>query len=390
MQEFFTLFLPFLTGLAIGGAAAWLVARAHFRADGIWADRFQNLANKIFEEKTARFRQDSQDGISQLLTPLKERLQEFQKKIDDSFTNQAKEQFSLKNEIARIVAVNEKMTLETQGLSKALKGDVKAQGNWGEVMLEKILEESGLRKGKDYIVQGSELGLKHAEDGSAIKPDVIVMLPEGKHIVVDSKVSLTHYARYCDSTDDTERQGFARDFIGSIRKHVEGLEQRRYQDAEKLGTPDFVLMFMPVEGAYSLAVQQDTKLHSYAWDKKIVIVCPSTLFASLRTIASVWKLELQNQNAQEIARRGGALYDKVAGFVEDMQKIGKQIDAAGSAYNNAMNKLSEGRGNILRQTEDLKTLGVKASKKLPIELLVSREDGNADLPETDESKDAAA
>jgi DNA recombination protein RmuC len=389
MGSFFAVFAPFLVGLAFGGGLAWLVARAHFRADSLWADRFQNLANKIFEEKATRLRQDSHDGITQLLAPLKERLQEFHKKIDDSFGTQAKEQFSLKKEIERIVAVNEKMTLEAQGLSKAIKGDVKAQGNWGEVMLEKILEESSLRKGRDYTVQGAELGLKHAEDGSALKPDIIVMLPEEKHVIIDSKVSLTHYIRYCDASDEAGHQSALKDYLLSIRKHVDGLEQRRYQDAEKLGTPDFVLMFMPVEGAYSLAVQQDTKLHSYAWDKKIVIVCPSTLFASLRTIASVWKIELQNRNAIEIAKRGGALYDKIFGFVEDMQKLGKQIDAAGKLHDQAMNKLSQGRGNILGQTETLRELGAKASKRLPVELLGAEGETIALTPEEPANEDAA-
>lgn len=331
--------------------------------------QFENLANKIFDEKTSKFQKVSQEGLNLLLAPLKERLQEFQKKVDDSFGSQAKEQFSLKREIERIVTVNEKMTLQTESLSKALKGDIKAQGTWGEIMLEKILEESGLRKGKDYIVQGADMGLKHAEDGRVVKPDVIVMLPEDKHIIIDSKVSLTHYEKYCATEDEAQRAIYLKDYLSSIRNHVSGLEQRRYQDTEKLGTPDFVLMFMPIEGAYSLAIQQDAALHNHAWDKKIVIVCPSTLFATLRTIASVWRLELQNQNAIEIARRGGALYDKVFLFIEDMQKLGRHLEAAKSSYADTMNKLSEGRGNILRRTEDLKVLGVKASKKLPVELL---------------------
>lgn len=389
MSGFFTVFVPFLIGLALGGGLAWLVARAHFQADSLWAERFQNLANRIFDEKATRLRQDSHDGINQLLAPLKDRLQEFQKKIDDSFGTQAKEQFSLRKEIERIVAVNEKMTLEAQGLSKAIKGDVKAQGNWGEVMLEKILEESGLRKGRDYVVQGAELGLRHAENGNALKPDIVVMLPEDKHVIIDSKVSLTSYIRYCEAADEAGRQTALKDYLLSIRKHVDGLEQRRYQDADKLGAPDFVLMFMPVEGAYSLAVQQDAKLHSYAWDKKIVIVCPSTLFASLRTIASVWKIELQNRNAIEIAKRGGALYDKISLFVEDMQKLGKQLDSASKLHDQAMNKLSQGRGNILGQTETLKELGAKASKQLPVEL-IGGEDGEvvsltADAPANEDA-----
>lgn len=331
--------------------------------------QFEHLAQKIFEEKTNKFHQLSQDGLNQLLNPLKERLVEFQKKVDDSFGTQAKEHFSLRREIERIVTVNEKMTLQTESLTKALKGDVKAQGTWGEIILEKILEASGLRKDQDYIVQGTDLGLKHVEAGSPIKPDVIVMLPEQKHIIIDSKVSLKHYEMYCASEQETQRAKHLKEYLSSIRSHVMGLEKRRYQDTEQLGTPDFVLMFMPIEGAYSLAIQKDPEIHNYAWDKKMVIVCPSTLFATLRTIASVWRLELQNQNAMDIARRGGALYDKIVLFVNEMRKLGSHLEAAMGSYTNTMNKLSNGRGNILRRTEDLKIIGAKTSKSLPSELL---------------------
>ena len=329
---------------------------------------FENLANRIFDEKTTRFKKESGEGISLLLTPLRERLQEFQKKVDDSFGAQAKEQVSLKKEIENIIAANEKMTLQTESLTKALKGDVKAQGNWGEVMLEKILETSGLRKGTDYIIQGVSLGLRHVENGNVLRPDVIILLPEDKHIIVDAKVSLTAYERYCATENQGDRARHLKEYLLSIRAHVSGLEQRRYQDTEKLGTPDFVLMFMPVEGAYSLAIQEDAGLHSHAWDKKIVIVCPSTLFATLKTIASVWRLELQNRHAQEIAKQGGGLYDKIAGFVEDMQELGSKINAAQNAYGEAFKKLSTGQGNILKRTQDLKALGIKASKALPKEL----------------------
>jgi DNA recombination protein RmuC len=330
-----------------------------------FALQFENLANRIFQEKSATFKKESQEGLGQLLNPLKEKLQEFQKKVDDSFGQQAKEQFSLKNEIQNIVAVNKQMSQQTENLTKALKGDVKAQGNWGEVMLEKILEDSGLRRDSDYILQGADLGLKHIESGGAMKPDVIVKLPEGKHIVVDAKVSLTHYERYSAADNDADRTLALKDYLNSLRAHVNGLEQRRYHDIEKLGTPDFVLMFLPVEGAYSLAVQQDASLHSYAWDKKIVIVCPATLFATLKTIASVWRIEKQNRYALEIARTGGLLYDKVAGFVKDMEALGDKIKSAQDTYDRTFRNLSTGPGNILKRTEDLKALGVKASKSLP-------------------------
>ncbi|MCK5556401.1 MAG: DNA recombination protein RmuC, partial [Alphaproteobacteria bacterium] len=315
-----------------------------------FALQFENLANRIFDEKTNKFKKESQESLGQLLNPLRERLQEFQKKVDDSFGAQVKEQISLKKEIENIISVNKKMSLQTENLTKALKGDVKAQGNWGEIILEKILENSGLRKGTDYIIQGASLGLRHAEDGSIIKPDVVIMLPEDKHIIVDAKVSLTAYERYCATEDVSLRARHLKEYLASIRAHVNGLEKRRYQDTEKLGTPDFVLMFMPVEGAYSLAIQEDIGLHGYAWDKKIVIVCPSILFATLKTIASVWRLELQNRHAQEIARQGGGLYDKIAGFVKDMQELGSRINKSQEVYNEAFKKLSTGNGNILKRT----------------------------------------
>jgi DNA recombination protein RmuC len=326
--------------------------------------QFENLANRIFDEKTASFKKQSQEGLGTLLNPLKDKLQEFQKKVDDSFGQQAKEQYSLKNEIKNIVAVNEKMSQQTESLTKALKGDVKAQGNWGEVMLEKILEESGLRRNQDYILQGTELGLKDAE-GKQQKPDVIVKLPDAKHIIVDAKVSLTHYERYCSNDDETARAVALKEFLNSLRAHVTGLEQRRYQDTDKLGAPDFVLMFLPIEGAYSLAVQEDTGLHAFAWERRIIIVTPTTLFTTLRTVASLWRIEMQNRNTLEIARQGGLLYDKVAGFVKDMEDLGKKLGQASETYDKAFKNLSTGPGNIVKRTEDLKALGVKTTKSLP-------------------------
>lgn len=331
--------------------------------------KFENLANRIFDEKTEKFKKESQEGLGTLLTPLRERLQEFQKKIDDSFSQQAREQISLKEEIKHIVSVNEKMTQQTESLTKALKGDVKAQGNWGEVILEKILEGSGLRKDIEYKTQGANMGLRHVEEGTISKPDVIILLPEDKHIIVDAKVSLTAYERYCAADNPAEKAQHLKEHLLSIRAQVNRLVEARYQDNEKLGTPDFVLMFMPIEGAYSLAMQEDPQLHSFAWEKKIVIVCPSTLFATLKTIESVWRLEKQNRNAQEIALRGSRLYDKVVGFVEEMQDLGKKITATQKTYDDAFKKLSQGSGNIVRQTEELKALGVKASKNMPKELV---------------------
>lgn len=339
---------------------------------------FRNTATSIFEEMGKKFSTQSEKQIGDILNPLRERLGEFQKLVGDSFNTQGKEQHALKNEIERIVKMNEQMRLQTESLTKALRGDVKAQGNWGEVMLERILEESGLREGQDYILQGAEMGLSGAE-GNRLQPDVIVRLPDNKHIIVDSKVSLTSYERYCSEADETAKQLHLRDFLKSIKAHINGLEQKRYQHIEKLGTPDFVLMFLPVEGAYSLALQQDAELHSYAWGKKIVLVCPATLFASLRTIASLWRIEQQNMNAQEIARQAGAMYDKLVGFVEDMQAIDRNMSGLHKSYDAAMNKLVSGRGNLIGSAEKLKQLGAKTAKSLPRELANAEADDDEQI-----------
>lgn len=321
---------------------------------------FQNMSNKNLEEASKKFSTQSEKQIGELLTPLKQRLTDFEQLVTKSFTDQGKEQFALKNEIQKIV-------LTADGLTKALRGEAKAQGNWGEVMLEKILEESGLQKGRDYTIQGMEMGLVDAE-GNRQQPDVIVNLPDGKHIIIDSKVSLVAYDRYCSATDAGEQEECFRDFIKSVKAHVTGLSQKRYADNEKLSTPDFVLMFMPVEGAYSLAVQRDAQLHSYAWDKKIVLVCPSTLFATLRTIASLWRIEAQNRHAQDIALQGGKLYDKFVGFIDDMQDIDRKIGGLQKSYKDAMTKIT-GHGGMMSSMEKLKKMGAKASKSLPRELV---------------------
>ncbi len=337
-----------------------IIAETELRAQGEQKQQikleFKQTASQLFDEMSQKFTQQSEKKIGDLLLPLRERLGEFQKKIDDSFSQQGKEQHTLKAEIQKIV-------LQTDSLTKALRGDVKAQGNWGEVMLEKILEESGLRRGVDYAPQAVDLSLR-AEDGSAQRPDVVVHLPDGKHVIIDSKVSLTAYERYCDA----QQEAHLRDFIKSLRAHVVGLSAKRYQENEKLQTPDFVFMFLPVEGAYTLAVQQDRELHSFAWDKKVVLVCPSTLFASLRTIASLWRIEQQNRYALQIADEGGKLYDKLVGFVQDMQDIGKQIGRTQQSYDQALGKLHTGTGNLITRAEKMRQLGAKASKNLPKEL----------------------
>ena len=329
---------------------------------------FRNTANQLFEEVSSKFTTQSEKKIGDILLPLSQRIGEFQKNVDEKFGVAGKEQHTLKAEIARIVTMNEQMRLQAENLTRALRGDVKAQGNWGEIILERILEESGMTKGRDYVTQGAELDLK-GEDGNRLRPDVIINLPDSKHVIIDAKVSLTAYERYCREGDETARALHLREFINSIRTHINGLEKKRYQDIEKLNSPGFVFMFMPIEGAYSLAVQQDPELHVFAWSKKIALVCPTTLLTSLELIASQWRIENQNRNVQEIAREAGGLYDKVVGFVADMQDIGRRLTGTQVAYGDAFKKLSDGQGNIIRRVENLKILGAKTTKALPKELL---------------------
>lgn len=343
---------------------------------------FQNTATQIFETISTKFATNSEKQLGDLLLPLRERIVEFQKLVTDNFGEHGKEQHTLKAEISRIVAMNEQMRLQTENLTKALRGDVKAQGNWGEIILERILQESGLQRGVGYTVQGSSLGLTNA-DGGRQQPDVIVNLPDGKHVIIDSKVTLTHYERYCGEEEPALKDAHLKQFLNSVRAHVKGLEGKAYQDNDKLITPDFVLMFMPVEGAYSVAMQQDNELHHYAWERKIVIVCPSTLFATLRTIASLWRIEQQNKNALEIARVGGGLYDKFVMFIDNMQDIGKKLASVQASYDTAMQRLSTGNGNVMARVEKLKQLGSKTSKSMPAGLLFEtggEEDDTEELP----------
>ncbi len=332
--------------------------------------KFENLADKIFHDKN----EQSKKNLTELLSPLKDELGGFKKHITESFGNHAKEQFALKREIENIVKVSGDMKSQTENLTKALKGDVKVQGNWGEMIVERILEASGLRKGTHYVAQAIGMSLKHPESGTLQKPDFIIKLPEGKQAIIDSKVSLTAYERFCSETDEVAKATHLNQFLQSVRAHVKGLEGRRYQDTAGLNTPEFVLMFVPIEGAYALAMQQDGDLHSHAWGRKIIIVCPNTLFAILKMMDSMWKLDDQNRNVTETFRRGGLLYDKFVGFVTDMEAIGTSLGRAQGAYNDAFDKLSKGTGNLLNQATDLVKLGAKAQKKLPKSYAVHVED----------------
>ncbi|MHA1549858.1 MAG: DNA recombination protein RmuC, partial [Alphaproteobacteria bacterium] len=322
--------------------------------------QFENLANRIFDAKKEAFKKESKQNIEMILSPLKENLVHFQKRVNESFSVQ----IGLKSQVEQMLLLNKKLTSQTENLTDALKGNVKTHGNWGEIILEKILEASGLRKGEEYTVQGEGLGLKNEETGAPLRPDVVVNLPDSKHIIVDSKVSLVHYERYQSAKTETEQAVHLREFLASTRAHIKNLESKKYQDNEKLGTPDFVMLFMPIEGAYILATLNDPELHSYAWDKRIVLVSASTLTATLKTVASIWQMDRQSKNAYQIAQEGGKLYDKIAGFLGDMESLGRQMKTTQVTYDSAMNKFSEGKGNILTRTQKLKELGAKTTKSI--------------------------
>lgn len=332
--------------------------------------QFENLANRIFDEKSSKFKKESEAGLGVLLNPLKEKLQEFKTSLGE----QAKEQFSLKNEIQRIILGNEKITVQAERLTNALKSEAKTQGNWGEMVLEKVLEASGLRKGSEYNVEVHLTG----EDGNRLRPDVIIDLPENRHLIVDAKVSLTHYERYFSEADEAPRAAHLKQFLTSVRTHITGLGERGYQNVKTLGTPDFVLMFIPIEGAYALALQQDSGLQEYAWNKKVVLVCPATLFATLRTVASVWRIEHQNQNHQEIAKQGEELYKKISGFVTTFQNIGSRLVQAQESYDKALGQLATGKGNVLSKTQQLAKLGVKTDPASPIPALLAEHADDVD------------
>jgi len=325
---------------------------------------FESLANKIFETKSKNMQEVSEKNISNLLGPLKERMHDFQKKVEDIYTDEAKERRSLKDEIYKIVEESKKMSKETNDLTNALKGDNKMQGVWGEMVLETVLESSALVKGVEYTTQAEEMGLK-GEQGGTQKPDVIINVPGGKHLVIDSKVSLTSYERYMSEDDQTKRMTHLNNFLKSVYSHVDELSEKKYQTIDKLNSPDFVLMFMPIEGAFSVALQNDKEMSMYAWSKNIVIVSPNNLLATLRTVESLWKLEKQNRNTKEIFRQSAALYDKFVALVEDIDNIGRYIDLTQKTYTEATNKLKFGKGNLLSRVEKLKELGVKPSKALP-------------------------
>ena len=330
---------------------------------------FENLANKILDEKSEKFTKSNKENIENILTPLNKKIKEFEEKVEKSQKENISINSSLKQQLESLQQQNLKITQEAENLTKALKGDSKMQGNWGELVLERVLEKSGLEKDREYSVQQSF----QREDGSRVMPDVIIHLPDGKKMVVDSKVSLTDYERYTNAEEEL-RPKYLKDHINSLRRHVEQLSSKKYEDLYEMESPDFVLMFVPIEPAFAIAINEDNSLYNKAFEQNIVIVTPSTLLATLRTIDSMWSNEKQQRNAIEIARQAGALYDKFEGFVSDLTKVGKKMDEAKSEYRGAMNKLVEGRGNIVTTIEKLKKMGAKAKKSLPEPILKGAHD----------------
>ena len=326
---------------------------------------FELLAQKILEEKTTKFTEQNKENLKTILSPLQEKIQLFEKKVEDTHKESIDYHAALRQQILGLREMNEKMSQETINLTKALKGDNKMQGNWGELVLERVLEKSGLEKDREYFVQQSFT----TPEGQRLQPDVVIALPDGKKMIVDSKVTLTAYERLCNAENEEEQKQYLREHLIAIHRHVEQLSSKNYYDLYQMESPDFVLLFIPIESAFAVALQEDNTLYNKAFEKNIVIVTPSTLLATLKTINSMWTNQKQQENALEIARQAGALYDKFEGFVTDLIKIGKKMDEAKVEYQGAMNKLTEGKGNLISSVERLKKMGAKAKKAMPEALL---------------------
>ncbi len=323
--------------------------------------QFENLAQKIFDEKSTKMTDQNLRQLTGLLDPLKERIKDFEKKVEDTYSTERAERGHLKGEISKLMELNQTMSKEAHNLALALKGENKTQGNWGEMILENILERSGLRKGEEFFTQETLRGLS----GEILRPDVIVKLPDGKHLIVDSKMTLTAYEASVSAPTEIDRDRFSHAHVESLKRHIGDLSEKKYHLAEQIISPDFVMLFMPLEPAFALAFRLKPDLFETAWDRNIAIVSPTTLLTTLRTVASLWKQERQQRNALEIAKRGGELYDKFAGIVKDLETLGDRMNAVQKTHSEIMGKISTGRGNLLTQVEKLKDLGAKAEKSLP-------------------------
>lgn len=338
---------------------------------------FRNLANEILEEKSKKFAEQNKTNLDEILKPLGEKIKDFEKKVTETYDKEAQQRFSLKEEVKRLAELNQQISKEASSLTQALKGESKTQGNWGEVVLESILERTGLRKGFEYTVQDSFA----AEDNRRYQSDVIVHYPGERSIVIDSKVTLTAYENYISAENDSSRETALKAHITSVKNHINELASKNYQDIEEIKTLDFVVMFMPIEPAYLLAIQHEPQLWNYAYEKRILLISPTNLVAVLKMIDSLWKQESQNRNVLEIARQGGELYDKFVGLVDDLIDVGTKLRQTQKSYEASMNKISTGKGNLVKKAQDLQKLGVKTKKQLP-ETLVKRALENED--ETDQ------
>lgn len=337
-----------------------------------FAAEFEVLANKILEDKSKKFTDLNKTTIGDMLNPLKEKISDFEKKVELSHKENIERNSALREQLINLKELNQQITKEAGNLTKALKGDTKAQGNWGEYILESILEKSGLVKGREYVMQESLT----SEDGRRLQPDVVIKLPDNKNLIIDSKVSLIAYERFVNAEED-EKPAYLKQHIQSLRQHIKGLSEKNYQKLYSIGSLDFVLLFVPIEPAFSTAAQHDREIFTDAFEKNIVIVSPSTLIATLRTIASIWKQEYQNKNTMEIARQATALYEKFKGFTDDLIELGQQLKRSQTAYEGAMNKLSTGTGNLVRRVEEFKKLGIQPSKNIDQRLI----DKSADEPD---------
>jgi DNA recombination protein RmuC len=326
---------------------------------------FENLANKILDEKSSKFTEQNKENIKNILSPLQEKIKGFEDKVEKTHKESIDYHAALRQQILGLKELNQQMSKETLNLTKALKGDNKIQGNWGELVLERVLEKSGLEKDREYFVQQSFTN----DEGRRVLPDVVIHLPDNKKMIVDSKVSLVAYEQYINEEDETLKERFLKEHVASLKRHVDQLSDKKYEDIYKIESPDFVLLFIPIEPAFAIALNSDTYLYNKAFEKNIIIVTPSTLLATLRTIDTMWNNEKQQRNALEIARQAGALYDKFQGLLIDLIGIGKRIDESKKEYSNAMNKLVEGRGNIITSVEKLKKMGAKAKKSLPEKII---------------------
>jgi DNA recombination protein RmuC len=339
-------------------------------------DEFRNLANTILEEKGKAFSERSQTNLDALLKPVREQLEGFRKRVDEVHHQDVQQRAALQGQLDLLKQLNQQMNDEARNLTRALKGDNKAQGNWGELVLEKVLEQCGLRAGHEYEVQGS-----YRDDQSRLlRPDVVVHLPEGKDIVIDSKVSLVAWTEFVAAEDEVARERALKAHVQAVRNHIGALSAKDYTHLDGLRSLDFVLMFMPIEAAFMAAFQHDDKLFGVAFEKRIAVVTPTTLLATMRTVESLWRNERQNENARRIADQAGKVYDKLRGFLEDFEKLGHQLETVQKSYDSARRKLSEGHGNLVRQAQTFVELGVKVRKALPRSLADGAEAMSADDP----------